>query len=40
MLLQINKFNILHWHLVDLQSFPFIAPSAPELADKAAFSSQ
>ena len=28
----INKFNTLHWHLVDLQSFPFIAPRAPELA--------
>ena len=36
----INKLNTLHWHIVDLQSFPFIAPSAPELAAKAAFSPQ
>lgn len=36
----INKFNTLHWHLVDLQSFPFIAPRAPELARDAAFSAQ
>lgn len=36
----INKFNTLHWHLVDLQSFPFVAPRAPELARDAAFSAQ
>jgi hexosaminidase len=36
----INKLNTLHWHLVDLQSFPFIAPRAPELASAAAFSPQ
>jgi len=28
--LAMNKMNVLHWHLVDAQSFPYDAPSAPE----------
>jgi hexosaminidase len=27
-----SKLNVLHWHLVDAQSFPLALPSAPELA--------
>lgn len=30
--LVMNKMNKLHWHLVDAQSFPFEAPSVPEMA--------
>ncbi|KAH8045296.1 N-acetyl-beta-D-galactosaminidase [Aureococcus anophagefferens] len=32
------KLNTLHWHVSDSQSFPFVAPSHPELAEAAAFS--
>lgn len=32
------KLNTLHWHISDSQSFPFVAPSHPELAEAAAFS--
>ena len=31
------KLNTLHWHISDSQSFPFVAPSHPELAEAAAF---
>lgn len=27
-----NKMNILHWHLIDQDSFPFEVPSVPELS--------
>lgn len=33
-----NKLNILHWHIVDEDSFPLILKSHPELAEYAAFS--
>ena len=33
-----NKLNILHWHIVDEDSFPLILDSHPEIAQYAAFS--
>jgi len=30
-LLSMHKYNVLHWHLVDSQSFPFNSPSSPNL---------
>ena len=32
------KLNLLHWHLVDAQAFPFDAPSNPQLGAKGAYS--
>lgn len=32
-----NKINVLHWHLTDSQSFPYLSISMPELATKGAF---
>lgn len=29
--LPMSKFNVLHWHMVDAQSFPVDTPSAPEI---------
>jgi hexosaminidase len=34
--LPMNKFNKLHWHIIDSQSFPFDSPSEPEMV-KGAF---
>lgn len=32
------KINTLHWHIVDSQSFPFVAPSNPKLAEMGSWS--
>jgi hexosaminidase len=32
-----NKMNVLHWHLVDRESFPYQTKSYPEIAEKGAY---
>ena len=34
------KLNVLHWHLVDSQSFPFDSPSYPSLGKEGAYSNE
>lgn len=33
-----NKMNVLHWHIVDEDSFPLILDSHPEIAKYASYS--
>jgi hexosaminidase len=35
-----SKFNVLHWHIVDDDSFPLELDSYPDLAKNAAFSAK
>jgi hexosaminidase len=32
-----HKLNVLHWHMVDSQSWPYVSSKYPELAEKGAF---
>lgn len=35
-----DKLNVLHWHINEQQSFPFVSESVPELTKYGAYSEQ
>ena len=36
--LMASKMNVLHWHIVDADSFPLVLPNLPDLAKNGAYS--